>query len=286
MAIIFSNIESEKSVCTKIYVDIVNADAANFLNKQDIVNVVNAVGLNPLGKKKPEINIQEIEDTLNNYKFLEYAECSLLNDNAFFIEVKQIVPVMRIISSDGSYYVNKDGKRIETDARYSVDVPVVHGEFDGEKLKYSDIMPLINYISKSEQIANYVTDLRVRDKNNIFIVPNIRGHLVNFGSVENIESKFQKIKRFYEKVIPVRGWWYYDTISVKWDYQVVATRRSKTVRKVEVYEDDIEEVDADINTMMVDDNVKADDEKNSGKAEASKDTTSVTSNNKPDKKQG
>ena len=35
--------------------------------------------------------------------------------------------------------------------------------------------------------------------------------------------------KMYHKVLPVKGWDYYDTISVKWGGQVVATRRLKSI---------------------------------------------------------
>ena len=54
--------------------------------------------------------------------------------------------------------------------------------------------------------------------------------------------------RFYREVLPVKGWNYYDTISVKWRGRVVATRREK---KAVEYEP-LTETDASLNDIVAD----------------------------------
>jgi hypothetical protein len=56
---------------------------------------------------------------------------------------------------------------------------------------------------------------------------------------------------FYREVMPKRGWNTFDTISVKWNHQVVATRRTKAVQQtIEANPDDDEQA-PDIQTMTV-----------------------------------
>ena len=54
--------------------------------------------------------------------------------------------------------------------------------------------------------------------------------------------------------MPAKGWETYDTISVKWSHQVVATRRKKAVKETMVYDPEEDEVIPDLETMAVDDN--------------------------------
>ena len=73
-------------------------------------------------------------------------------------------------------------------------------------------------------------------------------------TVEDIENKFEKLKLFYREVMPAKGWETYDTISVKWSHQVVATRRKKAVKEVMTYDPEDDEVIPDLETMGVDEN--------------------------------
>ena len=52
--------------------------------------------------------------------------------------------------------------------------------------------------------------------------------------------------------MPAKGWETYDTISVKWDHQVVATRRHKAVKIEMTYDSAYDEPETDIQTMSID----------------------------------
>ena len=107
----------------------------------------------------------------------------------------------------------------------------------------------------------------VRDSNNVYIVPCILGHVVNIGHIDNLDNKFAKLREFYTKVMPEKGWLYYDTISLKFSHQVVATRRVKAVKSDFDWANQPDEADADIETMMVSDSSRVisnnDDKKDS-----------------------
>ena len=83
------------------------------------------------------------------------------------------------------------------------------------------------------------------------------GQIIDFGSVANYENKFKKLLLFYEKVMPVRGWDTYDTISLKWMHQVVATRRLKRVEATVEAGPDDDEIAPDATTITVTDDNRA-----------------------------
>ena len=87
---------------------------------------------------------------------------------------------------------------------------------------------------------------------NVMIVPTVSGHVVNLGDVNNIENKFKKLLLFYRKVMPEKGWQTYDTISVKWNYQVVATKRTKAVKEVMDWSEEYDEPDPDMEMLRND----------------------------------
>jgi hypothetical protein len=70
--------------------------------------------------------------------------------------------------------------------------------------------------------------------------------------------------------MPQRGWNTFDTISVKWNHQVVATRRTKAVQQVIVDAPDDDEQAPDIQTMTVGTaaDVKREQQEKAAKADA------------------
>ena len=93
------------------------------------------------------------------------------------------------------------------------------------------LLPLLDYMSAHGEWNALVSMISVRDSANVFLLPTMRGHVINFGDVDNIADKFSRLKTFYKEVLPVKGWEFYDTISVKWDGQIVATRRRGNCRR-------------------------------------------------------
>ena len=81
--------------------------------------------------------------------------------------------------------------------------------------------------------------ISAQDSANIILVPAIRGHVINLGKAVNIADKFNRLRRFYAEVMPKKGWEFYDTISLKWDNQIVATRRKGKLPKlgIEIIQD-------------------------------------------------
>ena len=106
------------------------------------------------------------------------------------------------------------------------------------------------YIEQNKELKSLVSLIDVKDSTNIFIIPNIANHIINLGSMENYESKFKKLDRMYKEVLPVKGWNFYDTISLKWDHQIVATRRKPGSRlNIAIADENDEEKPDNIETM-------------------------------------
>lgn len=258
-------------LCTRVTVTIVNQDSTMFVTEQGVKAELAQNGFKLVGKPMWQIDAASIEKALGSSQFLENVECVKAKNGEIIIRASQLVPVMRVFDPDGSsYYVNAAGKRMNATSFYHSDVPVVQGKFT-KQFPPTRLLPMVKYVENDTLLKSLVTMYTMRDSNNIFIVPGIYGHIVNMGNVTNIENKFEKLKLFYREVMPAKGWETYDTISVKWDYQVVATLKKKAVRVAMTYDPEDDEVIPDLETMGVDENnaTLAIDPKNKAKGNAS-----------------
>lgn len=248
--------KSRDEVCNDIKVEIVNMEGTPFVTPHGIISELERNHIIVKGKPVWQINVEKIEKALAKSQYIENVECMIVNGDCLKIKVSQIIPVMRVFDGDVSYYVNKQGKRMNAEATFSANVPVVQGHFT-KKFSPLRLLPMIEYVENDSALKALVDMYCVNDTNNIIIVPTVKGHVINMGNCSSYDTKFRKLKLFYNKVMPVKGWMYYDTISVKWDYQVVATRRDKTIIIEKPYDPDEDEVADDVSTMRVSDNSKA-----------------------------
>lgn len=195
----------------------------------------------PLGT----IDTDSLEKALSKVNNFEHVECYIDADGRLCLDITPMVPVARIFTDEDSYYINREGKRIDARPEYYADVPIVYGRFT-RSVPPSMALPVVNRIASDSLMRSLVTMIVYRSPRNIMIVPRLRGHIVNLGDTNDLDTKFSNLLLAYRKVLPVKGWDYYDTISVKFKGQIVCTRRDKTIADHgpgDIEYDDSEDVD-------------------------------------------
>lgn len=240
--------KSQDELCTRVDIEVINADSTSFVTPQGILSDLKNQGIKLEGKRMADINASDIEKALRLSPYLEDADIVKCQEGHVLIRVSQLAPVMRVFDGDKSYYVNRAGKHMDANIYYHSDVPVVQGHFS-RNFPATRLLPLIDYVENDSLLRSLVTMYCVRDTNNILIVPDFSGHVVNIGNVDGLPNKFAKLKLFYSEVLPKKGWNTYDTISVKWNHQIVATRRVKAVTPTFEYDPADDEQAPDIQTM-------------------------------------
>ena len=131
-------------------------------------------------------------------------------------------------------------------ASFFVDVPVVRGNFN-ESFRPEYVLPVTRYIAKDPILKNLVGMVQADDADNIILIPRIHGHVINFGDTNRLSEKKEALIAVYRKVLPYKGWNEYDTISVKFKGQVVATRKKKAIKAPQNL--DLEEIDMEEATL-------------------------------------
>lgn len=204
-----------------------DAPAASFLTPEAVRNELGTL-LDGYSKKNiNNINLDSLEQRLSRINNFEHVECAVTSQGKLLIRVVPMIPEIRVFSSNGSYYVNRDGKRLDAHAEYFADLPVVYGDFS-PKMPAKGVLPVTRFIASDSVLKNLVAMVDYKNPQNIYIIPRIHGHIVNIGDTTRLREKFDNLLLMYRKVMPHKGWNMYDTISVKYAGQIVATRRDKT----------------------------------------------------------
>lgn len=253
VACAWSNSCAKEQLCGGLYdgkVIVEDSDGIGFVTSDSLTAELSPVLGQLTSMTLQQVNLGELQKFISSLDRIESAEVTRLSNNKIKVEVTPMVPVARVWPKVGrSYYVNREGKRISASPRYKVDVPQLYGEIPvGASPEV--FLPLLDYLRSEPDMNKMITMISAADTSNIILVPAIRGHVVNLGDASNIPDKFHRLRRFYAEVMPTKGWEYYDTITLKWDNQVVATRRHgklpkldiEIIAELETEEDDIETV--------------------------------------------
>ena len=242
------------SVCREVRIIISDDDSIGFVTKEGIIANLEGFCENACGEKIGNLDIAKVAEKLNSNDRIESASVLVVpmkpnpdatdgaRGCAVKIKVTPMKPVARVFDGDKSYYINRDGKHISADTRFRIDVPIISGHFTKD-FQPVELLPLFDQLAANSRWHDAVAMVEANSPNSVILVPSIMGHVINIGNISNLDNKLERVERFYDKVLSVKGWNYYDSISVKWDNQVVATKRNKTVAVKNIEYDLISESD-------------------------------------------
>lgn len=238
-------------------IEVVDPDGIGFVTSEELTREFFAsLGDSLTATSYVDLDLSDLQKHFNSQDKIERAEVVRLSDDRLRIRVYPMKPVARIWTNGRSYYVNREGKSIAASSKYRIDVPQVVGKFDSVH-STARLLPLLDNLSKRPEFERIITMINATDSVNILLVPAVRGHIINLGTTDNINDKLDRLQTFYRKVLPVKGWNHYDTISLKWDGQIVATRRNGklpdlSVKIIEELENEADDA-ATMSTSSVDD---------------------------------
>ena len=252
-AVAWSRLQARDVMCSGVAIVVLDSLNSNFVTAHEIARELGDFSNDAPSMKLTDIDTDSIERRLGLIDKIESVQCRIYTDNTVRIDIDPLHPVLRVFDRNKSYYINKDGKRISATARYHPDLPVVSGHFDST-FRAVSLLPLVRYINSDSTWNALVTQIKVDGPNNIILVPVIHGHVINIGDMEHLDSKFDRIRMAYTDILPVKGWNYYDTISVKWGGQIVATRRAKALHHtVSAVDLEAEHEEPDLGRMLAGD---------------------------------
>lgn len=240
---VWANAEAERHSCKGVTITMGEKGLSDTITVRGVKAELMKYPRKIVGAQVTAINTLDIERYLMRLNNFENVQCFISSSGYLNVRISPMIPEIRVFDGNKSYYVNKNGKRIDSNAEFFAEVPVVVGRFS-RNMPPQSVLPVVRFVQNDPLLSDIVAMYEVIDKDNILLIPRITGHVVNFGDTTRLAEKRDALKLFYSKVMPYKGWEEYDTISVKFRGQVVATRRDKTrlnVNSEPIEEEDLEE---------------------------------------------
>lgn len=227
---IWAGEQASASLCKGIEVEVRGGDPRLLSTTQrGVYQEVLRYDSHLLRRRTSAINTLALQQHLEHISNFESVSCMVTAQGKLRVTVVPMIPEIRVFdeSDGGSYYINKDGKRIRARAEFFADVPIVRGRFT-KSFSPKDVLPVVRFVQRDSTLRHLVGMYEARGPHDILLIPRITGHVVNFGDTLRLPEKRRALLAIYRQVMPYKGWETYDTISVKYRGQVVATRRDKS----------------------------------------------------------
>lgn len=226
----FTSIESRNIPCTDIEVVYDNDELIN-IDKEKLIRIVKNTDGKILKKTLGEINSEEIEDEIEKVPAILTADVYKLMVNekgaykgVLVVKVKHREPVMRVITSSGSYYLDKFGIRIPVSSSYPTNVLIASGSVS-EEFAVEKLLPFVLYVGDDDFWNAQIQQIFVEEDGDVLLIPLVGGHIIELGDTENFPQKLNIMRAFYKQVLAKNNWDKYERVSLKYNNQVVAKRK-------------------------------------------------------------
>lgn len=259
----FIEIKKVESTCEKI--EVVLPGNQFFIERAEIDEILKSKNGLLIGRRLSGIDIQYLENKLKANPFIEYAKVYIDMNGVIHADVKQRVPVLRILNLSGQdFYVDQNGLKIPLSDHFTARVLAANGlileDFSGKvdtlRTKLSkDLFLTAKYIAEDSLWNDQIVQMYVNEKNDIELVPRVGNQKIILGNADNLKEKFRNLLLFYKKALPQAGWDTYSSINLKFKGQIVCEKRDSTLlAKPSLKMDSIDS--SKINTAEIQDSIK------------------------------
>lgn len=223
----------ESKTCKAVEVNINGVQRHFFVDEKDVISLLNGNGAEKMeGRPLSRFDLRKMETLLKRNLWISKAELFFDNNQVLQVSIEEREPVARVFAANGnSFYVDSSGERLPLSEKLSARVPVfTNFPSDRNRLSAADsllldqIRRIGGFIGQDSFWMAQVAQVDITPQRNFEIIPVIGRHIVEFGTGEDYEKKFNRLFRFYRQVLSRKGFNAYERIKVQYDRQVVGVK--------------------------------------------------------------
>lgn len=223
--------KQRNEACDHVEISISNGDAIGFLDDADIRSwLVRSFGDSVEGDRIQYLNTARIEDSLEKNPYIRQAEAYIDASGELHLRIDQKQPLARVINKYGvNYYVDDVADKIPLSSKFTCRVPVITGNIEetyhnAQKIQspvLENALGLVRYIHANTFWDAQIEQIAVTDDGEFELVPKVGDQVIQFGTADNMQEKFDKLGIFYKEGLRYVGWDKYKNIDLRFDRQVV-----------------------------------------------------------------
>ena len=176
----FNKPDAKDSHCNEVKIDIEQNIYDGFMTADEIKQALNKEHLYPLKQPLTDISPRKIEETLQKSPFVEKAEVYKTQSGNVCIQIKQRIPVVRVMADNGeNYYLDTHGSMMP-ESRYVTDLIIATGSINRKYAK-NTLTRVASHILYDPFWRNQIVQMNILEDGSIEVVPRV-GDLIRDGS--------------------------------------------------------------------------------------------------------
>lgn len=214
----------QNDLCRELQIVVKDSLDKHFVSEGDLVSILKNASLYPVKRPMNGINTDKIERELLKNEMIAKVEVYKTPSCIIKLEVMQKIPILRVMSARGNYYVDNQGTTMPISRRYAAHVPIVSGYVEKE-LAVTDLYKFALFLQENEFWNDQIEQIYVYPDDDVELIPRVGDHRIILGTLDSFQEKLNNLKLFYEQAIPKVGWDKYSVINLKYRNQIVCTKK-------------------------------------------------------------
>ena len=210
--------------CKDLQVVVKDSLDKHFVSESDLIELLRKAKLDPRKQPMTLVNTEQMEMELRKNEMIQDVQVYKTPSGIIKLEVVQKMPILRILASNGNYYVDNQGTVMPISRRYVAHVPIVSGYVE-KNLAVSDLYKFALFLQGNEFWNDQIEQIYVHPDQDVELIPRVGNHRIMLGSLDRFEEKLDNLRLFYEQAIPKLGWERYSMINLKYKNQIVCTKK-------------------------------------------------------------
>jgi cell division protein FtsQ len=224
--VVAANIWRRQSIVRDVRVDIDYCGADTLVTSMQVAELVKKELPSLTSQMLRDVDLKRVEKAAAKSPYLRDCEAGTSIGGSVVVFASQRRPIVRVCAKDKEYYLDDKGYRVPVSHIGSCDVIVASGNipYKGNGLK--EVWTLASFFDQHPDVAPLFDQIYRDGIGDLFVTPKLGNHVVQVGSADNLEEKFNNLKALYTRGLPQAGWETYKQVSVKYRGQVVCTKRN------------------------------------------------------------
>jgi cell division protein FtsQ len=237
--------EHGNAVCRNLRISIDYRSSDTLITKGEIEKLLISRFDTLQGKNVQTSHLSKIRETVANIPYVETCDVDFLLNGTLRIRARQRVPVLRVMTGGQSWFIDTRGVVMPRHLHHSARVPVADGHLGQTGMlktannlqaladtnhvfasgRLNQLIVLANYIYHHESLKSMIEQIHVDRRGEFELFANVGNQRILFGDAQNMEDKFEKLLIFYRSGPSLNRINHYKTIDLKFNNQVVCSKR-------------------------------------------------------------
>ena len=194
------------------------------ITENDIEQFLKERNLHPVGKKVKEIRGVDIENALNAKEVIKSAEFFVTPSGVSRIRIEQRIPKFRVFPNNGeSYFVDTERNKVQARSSHAAYLPIVSGNVSFE-MASGELFDFVAFLKRNTFWNAQIKQIYIRADRQIELVPRVGESIILLGTLDDYQSRLEKLRRLYINAFNTIGWNRYKLLDLRFKGQIVGVR--------------------------------------------------------------